>query len=211
MNQEENRFDDIFCDKCDNMLDISISQSDRAKNYDISTPESLSSDDEINYETILKKVEDGKQLTSNELKMIDIKEMVKDEYYKKMQKKGEIKKIIMDMIEDNVNTDENVGAFMICSNCGFNKNIPNGFRILSKKMEASSDSANVDEGCITEASYRNKVYIRTMPCTRNFNCPNKDCTVYKKGLAPEAIFFRKNTETCETIYVCKRCLTIKMN
>lgn len=203
----------IFCEKCDNILDISRAVVKDIDTLDSETPRNLSSDqnsdndEDVDYESLLKKIEDGKKLTNDELRSIDIKEMVKNEYYKKMSKKGEIKKSIIDMIDDMGNADDNTQAYMVCKNCSFNKTIDPGFRVLSKNPEGVTATHDY----VNEASYRNKVHIRTIPITRNFNCPNKECPVYKNKLAPEAIFFRKNTNTHETIYVCKRCLTIKMN
>ena len=175
---------------------------------DSDTPINLSSDNnDVDYESILQKIEMGNKLSNEDLQKIDIKELVKNEYYKKMVKKGEIKKSIIDMIDDMGNSDENTQAFMVCKNCSFNKNIESEFRILSRNPDGMTSSHDY----INEAVYRNKVHIRTMPCTRNFNCPNKECPVYKNNVSPEAIFFRKNANTHETIYVCKRCLTIKLN
>lgn len=203
----------IYCEKCDNILDISRTVVKDIDTLDTETPKNLSSeqnsdnDEDVDYEKLLKKIEDGQKLTNQELRTIDIKEMVKNEYYKKMSKKGEIKKSIIDMIDDLGNADDNTQAFMVCKNCSFNKPIDPGFRVLTKNPEGVTATHDY----VNEASYRNRVHIRTMPVTRNFNCPNKECPVYKNNIVPEAIFFRKNPNTYETIYVCKRCLTIKMN
>ena len=161
----------------------------------------------VDYETLLKKIEEGGKPTNDELREINIKDMVKNEYYKKMAKKGKIKKSITDMIDDLGNADENTNAFMVCNNCNYNKHIDPGFRVLSKNPEnyiAQNDFVNED-------AYRNKVHIRTMPSTRVFNCSNAKCPSKQKNVQSEAIFFRKNPNTHETVYVCKRCLTIKMN
>jgi hypothetical protein len=210
-----NKVYDIFCENCDNILDItrSVIKGDQYNTLDTDTPQNVSNDSDTDqenapdYETILKKVEDGKKLTNDELGSIDIKEMVKNEYYKKMTKKGEIKKSIIDMIDEMGNADENTKAYMMCKNCGYNKSIEPRFRVLSKNPEGIASTYDY----VDEASYRLKVHIRTIPATRNFNCPNKECPVNKNGVTPEAIFFRKNATTHETIYVCKRCLTVKMN
>ena len=152
-------------------------------------------------------MENGEIVFDEELKKIDIKDLVQDEYYKKMQKKGEVKKKIIDMIDDMGNSDTNKNAYMICKKCSFSKIIESGFRIVSKPPDGSVSYHDF----INESFYRNKVHISTMPCTRNFNCPNKNCPVYTKKILPEAIFFRKKTDSYEIIYVCKRCLTIKDN
>ena len=201
----------IFCENCDNILDISRFNVKNGDILDSETPKNLSSnqnsDEDVNYESFLKKIEDGEKLSNDDLKSINIKEMVNNDYYKKMSKKGEIKKSIIDMIDDMGNSDDNTQAYMICKNCSFNKTIDPGFRILSKNPEGVTTIHDY----VNEASYRNKVHIRTIPITRNFNCPNTECPVYKKMLPPEAIFFRKHANTHETVYVCKRCLSIKMN
>lgn len=201
----------IYCEKCDNILDISRTNTRTRDNdlLDTETPKTVSSDseEEVDYESFLKKIEKGEKVTNDELGQVDVKEMVKNEYYKKMAKKGEIKKTIVDMIEDMGNSDDSTQAYMVCKNCAFSKPIDSGFHILSRYPEGIAATHDY----VNEASYRNKVHIRTMPITRNFNCPNKDCPVYRDNLAPEAIFFRKNPKSHETIYVCKRCLTIKMN
>jgi hypothetical protein len=197
---------DIYCEKCNNVLDITRNIPKVEINTE--TPIEVSSDNNqnIDYEQLLKKIEANEKLTSEELNSIDIKELVKNEYYKKISKKGEIKKTIMDLINDMKNSDENVQSYMICKNCGFSKSIEPRFRILSKNTEgevATHDSIN-------DSSYRVKVHIRTMPITRNFNCPNPKCPSHK-SISPEAIFFRKNNRSHEIIYVCKRCLQIKIN
>lgn len=198
---------DIFCEKCDNILDISKTPLAYIGNDYAPTPTSLSSEDEINYESILKKVENGEKLSDDELKLIDIKDMTKNEYYKKMSKKGEIKKQIMDMIEDMGNSDENIQAYMVCRNCAFTKPIKGKFKILTKNPEGATSTHDY----VNEASFRNRVHMRTMPRTRDFNCPNKECPSYTQKTPNEAIFFRKNADAYDTIYVCTNCLTVKVN
>lgn len=201
---------DIYCDKCDNILDITRTVPKSIEELETNTPNEVSDSDddfEVNYEDLLKKIEADKKLTSDEINSINIKDMVKNEYYKKMAKKGEIKKQVINMIDDNGNSDDNTHAYMICQNCGFNKPINPGFRVISRNAEGSAATFDY----VNDAFYRNRVHIRTMPITRNFKCLNKNCPVNKGEIAPEAIFFRKNANTHETIYVCKICLTVKIN
>lgn len=200
----------IFCENCDSILDISRSAHKHGDLIDTDTPSDLSSDDDnvdIDYEDILQRVEKGEVLSKTELQSIDIKEMVKNEYYKKLPGKGDIKKKIIDMIDDARNSDDNVHAYHVCRNCSFSKRIDPGFKIVTKNPEGA---VAVHEA-VDEASMRNKVHLRTIPRTRNFNCPNAECPSQKGKVPTEAIFFRKHRHTHETIYVCTRCLTIKMN
>jgi len=198
---------DIFCERCDNILDISRTPLAETIDEDTTTPTAVSSDEDINYENILQKIEKGENISEDELKLIDIKDMTKNDYYKKMSKKGEVKKQIIDMIEDMGNSDENTQAYMVCRNCAFTKPIKGRFRILTKNPEGVTAAHDY----INEASYRNRVHMRTMPRTRDFSCPNNDCPSYTQKANNEAIFFRKSADAYDTIYVCTNCLTVKMN
>lgn len=201
---------DIYCPKCDNILEIAKSLPRISVKLSEVTPITISSDDNepvrnhVDYDAFLKKIETGEMPTNEELESIDMHDLVKNEYYKKMTKKGEIKKKIINMIDDLENSDDNIKGVMICKRCGFNREIKPGFRIYSK----DNDEKKSRHDCADDANYRNKVHIRTMPCTRRFKCPNKNCLSVKKQTASEAIFFRK-PHTYETIYVCKTCKTIK--
>jgi hypothetical protein len=193
---------DIYCDRCNNIMNITrtIPRHD-------DTPVAISSSHEpVDYEQMLRKVEADQPLTVAEISQIDIKEMTKDEYYMKMQNKGKIKKKITDMIEDIDNTDDMTQSYMICKNCAYNKPITQGVRIMSMNPEgvvATHDYAD-------EANYRCKVHVRTMPCTRNFICTNKQCATVTERAVNEAVFFRKNQHSHETVYVCKRCLDVRI-
>lgn len=198
---------DMFCEKCDNILDITRTQN-KMTSINSTTPLDVSTDDDnVDYEKILKKVENEEKLSRDELMSIDMKEIVKNEYYKKMAKKGEVKKMILEMLEDMGNSDDNIQAFMVCKNCGFTKYIDPRVRILSRNPEKMVSHKEY----INDTNYRLKTHIRTMPITRNFNCSNKNCPSNTGKIEPEAVFFRKNADSYDTMYVCRRCLTIKIN
>lgn len=212
INDIDTSANDIFCERCDNILDISRTPFAEVHNEDenntsaaLST--SISTEDTAKYESILKKVENGEKLTDDELKSIDIKDLAKNEYYKKMSKKGEIKKQIADMIEDMGNSDENVRAYMVCHNCGFTKPVIPKFKILTKNPEGIA----AEHEYVNEAAIRNRIHMRTMPRTREFTCPNKSCPTHTQNVPNEAIFFRKSANTYDTIYVCTNCNTVKVN
>lgn len=207
--------DDLFCENCDNLLDISrvpLSITDTVEHTpsvmsDSNESTKTETEKEIDYESILRKVETDTKLSEDELRSIDIKEMIQHPYYKKINKKAEIKKLIMDMIEDLGNSDDNTKAYLVCRSCGFTKQIQGKMKIFSKKPEGVVANHDV----IDEANYRDRIYCRTMPRTRNFTCSNKDCPSHDKKVPTEAIFFRKNQLSYETIHVCTVCSTVKVN
>jgi hypothetical protein len=199
--------DNIFCGKCGNLFNIKTQSFEEIKQPE-NTPEVLSTSTSANidYKIILQKVEAGTILTQEELKTIDIKDLINNDYYKKLTKKGDIKKKIIDMIDDMINSDEKTTAFMVCQNCGYTEPIKHQSCILTKTTE--SMYATYDY--INETLYRNKTFMNTMPRTKDFICVNKSCPAIVSKIQPEAIFIRKNKHTYETIYVCCNCLTIKI-
>jgi hypothetical protein len=212
--------DDISTDSSDqkNTIDVDSDENsdddDDDKNSDDDDDDKNSDDDgdgncdsnAVDYGSILKKVENGEELENHEIASINIKDMVKCDDYRKMQKKGAIKKKIIDMQEDLGNSDVNTQAFLMCNNCHYRRKLDSGFRVLSKNKEGTRLRYNY----INESSYRNKIHSRTIPRTLNFSCSNKSCPAVKEKRPQEAAFFRKEGGY-ETVFVCIECLTIKIN
>ncbi len=191
----------------------SVSSNDSSESEqsdDLDSDEPLSSELDAkqvaNYENILKKLQNGEQPTEDELKSVDIKEIIRTDYYKKMNGKGQLKTTLANMIDDLANSDTNTKVYHICNNCLFSKQLEPGFHVLSKNPEGIVSSHDYEN----EEVYRNMVYQRTKPRTRAFKCINKSCPTVLGTKPSEACFFRK-TSTYELIYVCTTCHTIKQN
>ena len=202
------QYNNTFCQNCNNTLDVSRNVIINDTKLDTETPNTMSSDTKINidYKSIIQKIENNIKPTNNELISIDFNELVKNSYYKKLTKKNIIKKNILDMIDDMENSDSDKKAFFYCNNCNYSKPITNNTMILSRHPRDIVSTHDY----IDEASYRNKIHMRTMPRTRNFNCPNNKCPGKTNNTPIEAIFFRKNSYSYDMVYVCKNCLTIKV-
>jgi hypothetical protein len=156
------------------------------------------------YETILKAVDSDQPLTGEQLAQIDVKKMIKTEYYRALKSKSAIKKKILGMIEDMGNSDENTTFYLFCTNCGYSRPLDSGFHILSKNPSGVASLHNYSD----ESKIRNAVHTGIHPRTREFTCPNKECASHKKGNPTEAVFIRDG-DTYRLIYVCTTCLTIK--
>lgn len=180
--------------------------SENSEDLDSEASESgeLDARNNAKYEEILKKLQTNEQLTEDELKSIDMKEIIKTDYYKKMNGKGQIKTLLINMIDDLSNSDNNTKVYHICNNCLFHKSLEPGFHVLSKNPEGVVSSHDYEN----EEIYKNMVYQRTKPRTRAFKCPNKSCPSVTGSKPSEACFFRK-PGTYELIYVCTLCHTIK--
>jgi hypothetical protein len=206
--QENEDNDDEDDDEDENEDDDDDDNDEEKKNKATEKEKKEKNKTNVDYQKILKKAESGEQLSSEELLSIDIKEIFKHDYYKKIPKKGELKKKIIDMIEDLGNSDENKKAYFICNNCGYHRAIQPQLKVLSKMREGIAVD---DNDVVNETYYRNKVFMKTLPNTREFKCINNKCPSVIGKVSPEAKFIRKNANTYELVYVCTRCLTIKMN
>jgi len=192
-------FDSMFCEKCYNLYDITL------KSTSVSD---VKKDIVINYEDILTRIGNNETVSNDELLAIDMKELMNNEFYKRMAKKGEIKKTLINLISDAENSDEQNQFYMMCTNCGHNKVIPDDYKIMSKNLEGNSNLSYKED--IDDATYRVKTHMGPYKHTRNFNCPNKKCICHTDNdIAPEAICCRKNNTTYEILYVCCHCKTIK--
>ncbi len=148
-----------FCDNCNNLLDVT--KSARKEKVE-KIP--------VNYEALIKKIENGETLQPSEIENIDMRELMSTEYYVQANGKGKIRKILMELIENNQNSDDNAHAFFVCTNCGYTKQITSNIVVFSK----NSENMTYEEVDNFEV-YRNMVYQSTIPRTRNFKCPNSKC------------------------------------
>jgi len=200
-----------FCDNCDNIMDVRkniMKPADTLASEIIETNEITETEQNIDYKIILDKVSNNEKLTHEELKSIDLKDLFENKHYKSLAKKGEVKKMILNMIEEMGNTDENINAYFYCNNCCFSKKIENETKILTKHS-ANTNTYNIHNEYTDPTLYKNKVFSNTMPITRNFVCPNDKCDSNTGKKPTEAIFFRENKDSYKLIHVCKVCLTIK--
>lgn len=163
-------------------------------------------DDELEnfYEGVLTAVENEDPLTNDQLANIDIKKMIKAEYYQSLKSKSAIKKKILAMIEDMGNSDENTSFYLSCTNCGYYRALDPGFHILSKNPEGVPSIHDYSD----ESKIRNNIHTGIYPRTREFKCQNTKCASNTKGTPTEACMIREG-DTYKMIYVCTTCLDIK--
>lgn len=93
-------------------------------------------------------------------------------------------------------------AFFECSNCGYMEEMPPGTMISSRT------TAKVVTEFHDHSRYRDMIHDQTLPSTRNYVCPNKDCRSHKEHDLREAVWFKANRGSYATVYVCKACQTV---
>jgi hypothetical protein len=156
------------------------------------------------YEAVLKAIENETPLTDDQLEKIDVKRMIKTEYYRSLKSKSAIKKKILAMIEDMGNSDDNTTFYLFCTNCGYSRALDPGFHIMSKNPEGVASIHDYSD----ESKLRIAVHTGIYPRTREFTCPNDKCVTLQKGTPTEACMMRDG-DSYKMIYVCTDCLSIK--
>ncbi len=193
-----------YCKLCNNLLNVSRVPAIKAnENKNLQNVPKT----EAEYIAMLKKLENDEMLSPTEINAIDLKEMVKTEYYKQMQGKGKIRKLMTDMLDNAQTSDEDTQAYFVCENCFFSKPLTNETHLFAK----SSDGVVIYNDQSTDDIMRNKVYQSTLPRTRNFICPNKTCksNTHPNDFPTEACFFRKHN-TYAIIMICTICHAVKI-
>jgi len=191
-----------FCKSCDNILDISRNQQE-ADTVDDFTPTDVSSDNSVNYEDIIDKIEKDEQISEKELSKIDFILLQKHASYKDKNPKvkAKIKKKLDELVDKKNTSDSNIKAYYVCNNCSYNEQIKRNQLVLSRLSDAAT-SIDVEY----EIKYKNKIFSSIIPSTREYRCPNANCNTHS-GKAPlEAKFFRTRGTT-HLWYICVACAT----
>ena len=123
-----------------------------------------------------------------------LNQLTKDKEFSNLNndKKTSILRLYKDTKEDL----ENKGL-LICSFCKFIKFIDDGQVLLEDTFISSIRN---DEVFNTHFRTEDK----TLPRTREYNCPNKNCKSYKNKKLKEAVIYRKR-DTMEVSYMCCVC------
>jgi transposase-like protein len=121
--------------------------------------------------------------------------------FKKNTKKVEELLQSYEAIKNKNKLDTNI--YFICQNCNSSFEIEPGTIILSTNLDVTNQQ-------IQSYDLQFKILDPTLPRTKDFICPNKDCKSNEDSmldtLTREAVIFREN-KSFITRYVCSTCLT----
>lgn len=183
-----------FCKHCNYVLNISKTpiQNDDKVIYTIETM-----DQYLNY---IKNVsEEINQEVELKIDYDTLKNKLMVKYRKNVKKVDEILANYQSIKNKNV---ENNSIYFICNNCNSSFEIEPGTIILSTNLDVSNQT-------IQDYDFKFKVQDPTLPRTKDFICPNKECKSNDKkeyGVEREAIIFRES-KSFITRYVCTMCLS----
>jgi hypothetical protein len=191
----------IFCPECDGVLDVSRAPTKKTYDLDMS-PSSVSEEGEDKIIKIIDKILKHEEV-DDLLENIKLEQITGHEYFQKLDKTK--KEIVNGKIEKYIaklsSHDSSTQAYYVCKTCSWSQKIKPGTQILSKiGGNNQATYLNVDR-------YKNKIHSRILPFTRNYICPNKDCSGNKDPKKHEAVMFRVN-DTLRTMYTCCACQTV---
>lgn len=194
----------IFCSDCDRILDISRTSSKKSYNLSM-TPSSVSSDDDTDKITeIIDKILVNTDDDNIEF-MEDIKaeHITSHEYFQKLNSAK--KKIVSEKMEKYIlklsSSDNSTQSYYVCKSCSWSQKIKPGTQILSR-IGGDNQASYLNIG-----KYKNKIFSRVLPFTKNYVCPNEKCPGKKNKSLHEAVIFRVN-DTLRTMYTCCACQTV---
>lgn len=187
-----------FCPDCKSILDISKTGTKKAVNFD-DTASEMSDDNEDKIKIIIEKIT-SKQKIDN-IDNINVEQIKNHEAFKKLDKaaKTSVLEKIARLESRSQNQDDGPMAFYKCKACGYSKPIETGTIVMSRLGISTQKSyENLDK-------YKNKIYNRALPRTRQYICPNKNCVGTKDHTKHEAVMYRlgDSTQICYTCVACQ--------
>jgi hypothetical protein len=185
----------LFCPECDSILDISRSAPKKTYNVD-NTPSEMTDTDEDKIGIIINKLIKNEKV---EIENIKIDQITEHESFKKLDK--DKKNSLLSRLDSLLQKqDDQVSSYYTCTTCLFSKKIETG------TLVTSIIGGNSQTGYINMDRFKNKVYEKALPFTRNYQCPNKKCKSRTDKEMREAVMYRIG-ETMRMGYTCTACNT----
>jgi hypothetical protein len=201
----------FFCQKCDNLFDITKTiatpnpqtggSTGTSSDSTSDTPSSVNSSAERNnYHSVIKKILANEEISDEDTANIEFNSITKDPSYTKLNSKQ--RDTVFNRLQE-INPENNKGAtknaYFICKSCGFSEQIKPGTAIVRRMSESSSMSEDMTK-------YKDMVHAKELPHTKRYTCPNKTCKTHSNPDLKEAMFFR--TDGYKVKYVCNECKTL---
>jgi hypothetical protein len=184
----------MFCSVCDSLLNISISDNpNSAKNKD---SDNLKEKSPINMNDIIDKLFNDEKYDFSDVNLETISSS--DEYMQlSKDKKTKLNKKIEQLQSARYDNSSNV--FMHCRLCSESYKMKPITLISSKINERMQSSSYYNSD-----RYKNNIYNRILPRTKNYVCPNDKCPGIKNEKLHEAVFDRIG-DSMKVMYTCVGC------
>ena len=160
----------FYCDKCQNIMDISnnksfVTDNENNNNIESSDYESISDINELLNKKDINDILNGKDknIFSKINNVNDIKNNIIFEELNDKDKNIIINKYFEFINKNNVDNSKN--TYFYCSNCGYSEIMKNNTILFSKNTKTTTNT-------ILNENFINYKYDHTLPTTKKYNCIN---------------------------------------
>ena len=189
-----------FCAQCDNVMDIgkSIPKVNLLQN----TPNAVTttSQSQVQEDIVDKLINAYKNKDNLSSFKVSYDDLTNNDNYIKLKEQDKLKILKLLNLE---NIDDTKVAYQVCKNCLYNEKLTKRTLILSRMNLNTSASSNK-----SLSKYKNMIHDKTLPHTRDYVCKNKSCKTNTDYKLKDAKWFRPNSNTYATFYICCVCDTI---
>lgn len=201
-----------YCEKCDNLLDISkTTLIAKQKIFDDVTPSTVSEseiegtetsvsddldDDEIS--KILKKMINNGKIDIKDFQLYSFDDFIKNQIYIKLDKKKKLD-IHGQLMQYYGKINDTVSAYHVCLSCSFYKEIESGKMLIHRK-----NMSNDLEPYVNILGIKNKCHSKILGHTRDYTCINKKCESHKDPYKKDAVIYR-TPKIIKVYYICTTC------
>lgn len=102
----------------------------------------------------------------------------------------------------NIKSKNNIPVF-ICETCQYTQPIKENTELFEQK----SYRGYLTSDPITLGNPKEKINSNVTMKTKNYTCPNKQCTTHKQPNLKEATIERFNHQSYQIYYICNICMT----
>ncbi len=95
-------------------------------------------------------------------------------------------------------------AIFKCTSCEYTESIKPHAMIISR----SSITHGSEVSSFTTKKYKEHINDPALPHSRNYVCPNKECTSHKDHAKRDVVWFKPEMGYYKTIYICTACETV---
>ena len=191
-----------FCPQCDNVMDIGksipkVNLLQKAPTTVSTTSVSQSQPQEDIVDKIINAYKNKENISSMK---VDVDDLTTNGNFNKLKEQDKQKILKLLNLE---NLDDNKVAYQICKNCLYNEKLTSRTLVLSRMNLNTNNSSTANL-----SKYKNMIYDKTLPHTRDYVCKNKECTSHKDFNKRDAVWFRPIPNSFSTYYGCTACQTI---
>jgi len=185
----------MYCTVCSSLLDITKTVVKRNINFD-QQPDTVTDENDDKIQQMIDQIIRGDQVKSMQNFKID--QIMNHIGYLQLDKTK--KALVTGKLELLANTADDISSmYYDCKTC------KNYYAIENNTLVASKIGATTQTVYINKDKFKNYIYNRALPITRNYICPNNKCIGNTEPAKHEAVMYRVDINSMAMMYTCIAC------